>query len=131
MMNYTIGDFLIRLKNAYMAHMRSVRHPYSKMRQALADILVEEGYLKSTETLEEDGKKYLITVLLYKDHKATIRDVKLISKPSVHHYVKKSGVKKALRDFGTSIVSTSQGMMSGKKANSLAIGGELIAKILK
>lgn len=130
-MNYTIGDFLIRIKNAYLAHKKSVIHPYSKAGRAIGGILVKEGYLKNIDVKEEDGKKYLMTELMYSSKNGPMRDIKLISKPSSHRFVKRNAVKKTLHEYGMNIVSTNQGIMSAAAADAKGIGGELIAKILK
>lgn len=128
-MNYTIGDFLIQLKNAYMARKKKVQYPYSRMVSSMGQILTEERYLKTMEQKEEDGRKVLIIELLYKDRKPAIQEVTLVSKPSIHRYANKHKIKKTLRDYGISIVSTSKGMMTNRKAIKEGVGGEVICKI--
>ncbi|MGE5041529.1 MAG: 30S ribosomal protein S8 [Candidatus Levyibacteriota bacterium] len=126
---YTIGDFLIQLKNAYMASKKEVVFPYAKIVVALGKILTEEGYVKKTEVVEQDGRKMVSVQLLYKNKRPAVRDVKLVSKPSVHRYVTKTNIKKIAGNFGISVVSTSKGVMTGKEALKAGVGGELLCEI--
>ena len=126
---YTIGDFLIQLKNSYMAHKKQVVYPHSKMVLTLSKILADEGYLKKTEVIENNGRKMISIELLYKNKRPAMRDVKLISKPSLHRYVSKLHVRKLVSNFGISVVSTSQGVMTGKNALKKGVGGELLCTI--
>lgn len=126
---YTIGDFLIRLKNGYMARKTDVAFPWSRAVEKIAAILADEGYLKKIETKEIDGHKKIVATLLYKNRRPALRDVKIISKPSVHRYVTKFKVKKTIGNFGISIVSTSKGIMTGKRAVEAGVGGELLCEI--
>ncbi|RJQ25890.1 30S ribosomal protein S8 [Candidatus Parcubacteria bacterium] len=128
-MNYLIGDFLIRIKNAYMGGKKEVIFPYSKAVLSIAKILKEEGYIKEVKEKEEDGKKGFIINLVYKEKKPAIEDIKIISKPSVHVYVGKNKIKKIVGAHGLGIVSTSNGMMTAKNAIKKGVGGEVICQI--
>lgn len=126
---YTIGDFLIQLKNAYMAHKKEVVYPYAKIIVAIAKILADEGYLKKSGITEENGRKMIRVELLYKNKRPAMRDVKLVSKPSVHRYVTKVNIKKIVGNFGINVISTSKGVMTGKEALKAGVGGELLCEI--
>lgn len=128
-MNYPIADFLIRLKNAYMARKKEVVYPYSKVILSIGKILKEEGYVKDIKETKEDNKKNLEILLLFKNRKAALNDVAIISKPSVHIYVNRKHVPSARGGFGISIVSTSKGLMTDKKARKEHIGGEVLCKV--
>lgn len=126
---YTIGDFLIQLKNGYMAHKKEVIFPYAKIVVSLGEILAKEGYIKKSEVIESDGRKMINVELLYKNKRPALKDVKLVSKPSVHRYVTKTKIKRFAGNFGISVVSTSRGVMTGKEALQQGVGGELLCEI--
>ncbi len=126
---YTVGDFLTRIKNGYMARKKNVRAPFAKASEALGKILKEEGYIKDIRVLEEDNKKYLEVELLYKNRRPSLNGVKLFSTPAAHVYVNKLGLRKGLNEFGLTIVSTSKGVMTGRQAHEKKLGGELICKV--
>ena len=128
-MNYTTGDFLIRIKNAYMARKRELETPYSGVLYSIAKILKDEGYIKNFSKGEKEKKKVLKLELLYKDKKPVLEDVVIISKPSVHIYAGKNEIPRSRGGFGITIVSTSRGIMTDKSARSENIGGEVICKI--
>lgn len=126
---YTIGDFLIQLKNGYMAHKKEVIFPYAKIVVSLGEILSKEGYVKKSEVIESNGRKMVSVHLLYKNKRPAMKDVKLVSKPSVHKYVTKLKIKKFAGNFGISVVSTSRGVMTGRDALKQGVGGELLCEI--
>jgi len=126
---YTVGDFLIQLKNAYMAHKKELTFPYAKIVVALGKILTDEGYVRNSEIKELDGRKIVTVELLYKNKRPALREIKLVSKPSVHKYVTKTNIKKTAGNFGISVVSTSKGVMTGKEALKAGVGGELLCEI--
>lgn len=127
---YTIGDFLIRLKNGYMVRKVDVEFPWSKAIEKIAGILTEEGYAKKTEIKEIDGHKRIVVILLYKNRRPAMRDVKIISKPSIHRYATKVKIRKIVGNFGISLVSTSKGIMTGKRAVEAGVGGEMLCEIV-
>ena len=126
---YTIGDFLIQLKNGYMAHKKEVAYPYARIVDSLGKILADEGNIKKASIVENDGRKMVNVELLYKNKRPALKDVKLISKPSIHRYVTKTKIKRFAGNFGISVVSTSRGVMTGKEALKQGVGGELICEI--
>ncbi len=128
-MNYPIASFLTQIKNAYMARKKVIVFPHSKMIEAIAAILVKEGYVKSIKSTQDGVKKSLEVTLLYHSHTPAMSEVKIISKPSIHRYSKKEEVKKSINRFKTNILSTNQGVMTAKDAAKKNIGGELICTI--
>lgn len=126
---YTIGDFLIQLKNAYMAGKPTISFPYSKAVLAIAKVLKEEGYIQNVKSKTEDEKKSIEIELLYKGRKPVVHDIRLVSKPSVRRYVAKNRIPRTEGGFGIAILSTSSGIMTGKKARKEKIGGEIICQI--
>lgn len=127
-MNYVIGDFLIRLKNSYMAHKREVVLPYSKAALNVGQVLVKEGYLESVKSAN-DGNKTINATLKYVDRRPAISDIKIVSKPSVRIYVAAKELKVKGYEFGMYVLSTSKGIMSDKEALDKGLGGELICKV--
>lgn len=128
-MNYAIGDFLIRIKNAYMARKTIVQTPCSKVLLSIAKILKDEGYIKSVKQEEKDKKKTLHLELLYKNKRPAMKEAKIISKPSVHIYTGKNKIPTARGGYGITIVSTSRGIMTGNKARHENVGGEVICQV--
>jgi small subunit ribosomal protein S8 len=131
---YTIGDFLIQIKNAYGAGKHELTLPHAKIIESLGKILETEGFVKKIRVEEKAepkkaARKYVVVELLYRGRSPALHEVKLISRPSVHHYIDRAKVKKSLRENGISIISTSQGVMTHKHAFEKGIGGELICTI--
>jgi len=129
MNNYPIASFLIQIKNAYMARKKATIFPHSKILKSIGDILVKEGYVKSIKTTNKDNKKNIEVELLYHGHEPSIKEVRIISKPSIHKYIGKEEVKKRVSRFKINILSTNQGVMTAKEAAKKNIGGELICTI--
>ena len=128
-MNYSIGDFIIRVKNAYMARKKELKTPYSGVLYSIAKILKEEGYIKNVTKVEKEKDKTLKLELLYKDRKPVFSNAVIISKPSVHIYAGKSEIPKSRGGYGITIISTSRGIMTDKKARKENVGGEIICQI--
>jgi len=126
---YTTGDFLIRIKNAYMARKREVELAYSKNNLAIGKVMVEEGYLGKIVEKDAEGKKVLHAELVYRERMPAVKEIKLISTPSVHVYVKSTEIPRAQGGFGITIVSTPEGVLSGKKAKKKGLGGKVICQI--
>ena len=129
---YTIGDFLIKVQNAYMARLKQVQYPRSNVVVAIGKILEKEGYVKSMKTEKSklrEGREDVVLELLYKDKLPAISEIKLISKPSIHRYVNKSKAYRSAARHGIGILSTSLGMMTNKQARKEGVGGELICRI--
>jgi len=127
-MSDVIADMLTRIRNANDAKHATVDIPASKMKKAIAEILVEEGYVKSY-TIIEDGKQGVIRVTLkYGQGKAkVIRGIRRVSKPGLRIYAGYEDMPKVMNGLGIAIVSTSKGIMTDKKARATKIGGEVLA----
>ena len=123
-----IADMLTRIRNANTAKHESVDIPASKIKKAIADILVDEGYIKSYQIIE-DGKQGLIRIALkYGPGKQrTIQGIRRVSKPGLRKYSTCEEMPSVLRGLGIAIVSTSKGIMTGKNAKKANIGGEILA----
>lgn len=122
---YTVGQFLIELKNAYAASKKEASLPYSKENLAIGRLLVKNNYLKKIE--ENDTR--LVAQLLYKNRKPAITHIKLISKPSVRIYIRNSAMAKNLRGAGLTILSTNKGILTGMDARKQQLGGEVICRV--
>ena len=123
-----IADMLTRIRNANLAKHETVDIPASKIKKAIADILVDEGYVKSYQIIE-DGRQGIIKVALkYGPGKTrTIQGIRRVSKPGLRKYTTCEDMPSVLRGLGIAIISTSQGIMTGKKAKKENIGGEVLA----
>ena len=127
-MSDVIADMLTRIRNANDAKHATVDIPASNMKKAIADILVEEGYVKSYQIIE-DGKQGTIRVTLkYEGNKQKVlRGIRRISKPGLRIYAGYEDMPKVMNGLGIAIVSTSKGIMTDKKARELNVGGEVLA----
>ena len=129
-MNITdpIADLLTRIRNASQARHATVDVPASNMKKAIAQILVEEGYVKSY-TVTEDDKQGVITITLkYTETNApVITGLRRISKPGLRIYTSCEDMPKVMKGIGTAIVSTPKGVMTDKKARKENVGGEVLA----
>ena len=126
-MSDVIADMLTRIRNANSAKHTTVDIPASNMKKAIAEILVEEGYVKSYEVID-DGKQGTIRVTLkYQGNKQkVIRGLKRVSKPGLRIYAGCEDMPKVMNGLGIAIVSTSKGIMTDKKARALKVGGEVL-----
>ena len=127
-MSDVIADMLTRIRNANDAKHATVDIPASNMKKAIAEILVEEGYVKSY-TVIEDGKQGVIRVTLkYSAGKQkVIRGIRRVSKPGLRLYAGYEDMPRVMNGLGIAIVSTSKGIMTDKKARETKIGGEVLA----
>lgn len=129
MVNDPIGDMLTRIRNAAMAQIRVVEIPYSKLKEAVGLILVQEGYLTSVEKVGVGPKTILKAVLAYSGKTPILSGVKRISKPGLRWYVGKKDIPKVLGGMGTAILSTPEGIMTGKEAQDKGTGGEVVCEV--
>jgi small subunit ribosomal protein S8 len=125
----TIGDFIIRLKNAGMVGHQSVSLPHSKMKEAVAAKLVEAGYLLNAKVEGKDVKKTLELTLSYNNGRHAINDVKRISKPGRRLYAKVEEIYPVKFGKGHLILSTPKGIMTDAEAREARVGGEQLFKI--
>lgn len=123
----TIADMLTRIRNASSSKHETVDIPASNMKKSVASILLEEGYIRGLETIE-DGKQGMIRVTLkYSGNKkGVISGIKRISKPGLRVYASKDELPRVLGGLGIAIVSTSRGIMTDKKARTAGVGGEVL-----
>ena len=127
-MSDVIADMLTRIRNANNAKHQTVDIPASNMKKAIAEILVEEGYVKSYQVID-DGKQGTIRVTLkyLQGKQKVIRGIRRVSKPGLRIYASCEDMPSVINGLGIAIVSTSKGIMTGKKAKSLNVGGEVLA----
>ena len=127
-MSDVIADMLTRIRNANNAKHQTVDIPASNMKKAIAEILVEEGYVKSYQIIE-DGKQGIIRITLkyLQGKQKVIRGIRRVSKPGLRIYAGCEDMPRVMNGLGIAIVSTSKGIMTGKKAQSLNVGGEVLA----
>ena len=127
-MTDVIADMLTRIRNANIARHETVDIPASKVKKAIADILLEEGYIKGYQIVE-DGKQGLIRVTLKygPGRKQTIQGIRRVSKPGLRKYSTCKDMPQVLKGLGIAIVSTSKGIMTGKTARKENVGGEILA----
>ena len=124
----TIADILTRIRNANSAKHATVDVPASNMKKSIAQILVDEGYIKSYQIID-DGKQGIIRITLkYGENKSqVITGLRRVSKPGLRIYSSCEDMPKVMKGLGIAIVSTSMGVMTDKKARELHVGGEVLA----
>jgi small subunit ribosomal protein S8 len=125
-----IADMLTRVRNAIAAKHSRVDIPGSKLKQEIARILKEEGYINNY-VIKGEGIKYVIRIFLRYDAKGTssITHLARVSRPGRRVYVGADEIPRVLGGYGVNIVSTSRGLMSGKRARQEKVGGEILAQI--
>ena len=125
-----IADMLTRIRNANSAKHDTVDIPASNMKKAIAQILVDEGYIKNFKIIE-DGKQGVIRIVLkYGPNKSqAISGIRRISKPGLRIYSSVEDMPKVMKGLGTAIISTSKGIMTDKEARNKNVGGEVLAYI--
>jgi len=126
-----IADMLTRIRNANKARLDNVVMPSSGLKAEIAKIMYEEGYISSFEVIDGKTTNDILKIYLrYNRNKsAIISGLKRISKPGLRVYTEKTKIPRILGGLGTVVVSTSQGVMTGKKAKELGIGGEVLCYI--
>lgn len=120
---------LIQIKNAALAKKGTIELPYSKLKMALGNILLKEGYIASIEKIGEDPKADLKIGIKYVNGTSAINDVKRVSKPGLRWYVNKTKIPTVVGGLGIAILSTPQGLMTGRDAKRKGTGGELLCKV--
>ncbi len=125
-----VADLLTRIRNAQSARHDSVEVPFSKLRAEVLRILKEEGYISAYKVNEKEPFMTLSIVLKYSaDQTPVIQVLQCVSTPGRRRYVGKDEIPQVLGGLGISIVSTSQGLLTGKKASEIGIGGELLCEV--
>lgn len=125
-----IADMLTRIRNGLTVHKETVEVPSSKMKSAIAQIMLEEGYLKGVELVEDGFNGKLVLTLKYTDdNRSVINGLKRVSKPGLRTYTGAKEMPKVLGGFGIAIVSTNQGIMTDKQAKLKNVGGEVLCYV--
>ena len=127
-----IADMLTRIRNANVAFHDEVAMPSSKVKEALAGILKQEGYIEGfavEELSDKPGKKLTITMKYTTDRRRTISGLKRVSKPGLRVYTKSADVPRVLGGMGVAILSTNQGLMTDREARQRKVGGEVLCHV--
>lgn len=129
-MNYVVGDFIIRLKNASSARRKDVVLPYSKLNKEIGHVLAKEGFLEKISEEDLNGKKVLVAHIRYQRRNPVLSGVRIVSKPSLRIHIKNQAVETVeKKGHVTAILSTNSGVMTGKQAQKKGVGGELLFTI--
>lgn len=127
-MSDPIADMLTRIRNAGSARHETVDIPNSKMKKAIAEILLEEGYIKSFQLIDDGTQGIIRVTLKYLPGKEkAIQGLRRVSKPGLRVYAGAEELPQVLRGLGIAIISTSKGIMTDKKARAQHVGGEVLA----
>jgi len=130
MINDHISDMVVRIKNAYAMHKKTVSMPYTKVLEAVAKVMLDEKYIGKYEVTGENvTDKALVLTLVYKADTAAISAVKRISKPGVRIYRQLHNFKPVLSGLGIAILTTSKGIMSDRQAKINKVGGEVLLEL--
>jgi small subunit ribosomal protein S8 len=129
MMTDPIADMLTRIRNANNRRFTSVLMPSSKMKVKIAEVMKNEGYIEGFEVEGEDHSKILKIDLKYKKGQKVIQGLERVSKPGLRNYSGFRAIPRVLGGLGTAIVSTSKGVIAGKKARQLGVGGEVLCYV--
>ena len=123
-----IADMLTRIRNASAARHATVDVPASNMKKAIAQILLDEGYIKNFQIVNDGGQGIIKVTLKYTNNKEqVIKGLRRVSKPGLRVYVNVEELPKVLKGLGIAIISTSKGVMTDKKARVENVGGEVLA----
>lgn len=129
-LNDPIADMLVRIRNASMVGKRSIQMTSSKIKREIARVLKDEGYIRSYLTQVHDTHQLLLIELAYaKDKQSVIRGLRRISKPGRRVYSPCDKLPRIINHYGTLIVSTSHGVITGKEARKKNVGGELLCSV--
>ncbi|WP_297576104.1 30S ribosomal protein S8 [uncultured Campylobacter sp.] len=130
MLNDIVSDSITRIRNAALRRLETTKLLHSKVVEAIVEIFVDKGYLDSFNIIEEGNKKFINVVLKYDEKgKSPIHEITRVSKPGRRIYQGKDDIKRFKNGYGTVVVSTSKGVMSGIEASKAGIGGEVLCTI--
>ena len=124
-----VSDMFTRIRNAIAVNMQSVDLPYSGLKEQVARILVDNGFLKKVSIDEISGRKKLLIDINDEETNSTISEISRVSKPGRRVYVKAADIPTVKRGRGIVIITTSQGVMTGQEARARGLGGELIGEV--
>ena len=122
-----IADMLTRIRNANSAKHATVDIPSSNMKKAIAQILLDEGYIKSFQIVNDGGQGVIKVTLKYNGNEKVIQGLRRVSKPGLRVYAGTDEIPYVLKGLGTAIISTSKGVMTDKRARAEHVGGEVLA----
>ncbi len=125
----TIADMLTRIRNAASAGHSTVDVPASNLKKSIAKILQEEGYISRVELIANEHQGIIRITLKYAAKKPVISGIKRISRPGLRVYAQSEKLPKVLGGLGIALISTSQGIMTDRKARQAGVGGEVLAYI--
>ncbi len=128
-MHDPIADMLTRIRNAQMVNKPSVSMPSSKLKAAIAGVLKDEGYIEDFAVQQNDGKPQLQIGLKYYAGRPVIETIDRVSRPGLRIYRASESIPKVMNGLGVAIVSTSQGVMTDRKARAAGIGGEVLCVV--
>ena len=124
-----LADMLTRIRNAQMAGKTSVDIPASKLKAAVCEVLLEEGYIKSCQRIDNDAKPVLHVELKYYEGKPVIAEIDRVSRPGLRRYAGRDELPSVRGGLGVAIVSTSKGVMTDRAARAAGVGGEVLCTI--
>lgn len=124
-----IADMLIRIKNALLAEHQEVEIPHSKIKQAIAQILVDNNYVEGLSVTKREPQDVLVLKLGYQNKLPKISGVKRVSKPGRRLYTTADRIPVTLNGYGITIISTSKGVLTDKEARKQNVGGELLCQV--
>ena len=128
-MQDNVADMLTRIRNAQAVHKVDVLVPYSKFKEKILAVLLDEGYISGFEVMGEGAKCTLLIILKYYNNAPVIKSITRISKSSLRHYVRAKNIKKVLNGLGVSILSTPKGVCTDRQARSMNVGGEILCNV--
>jgi small subunit ribosomal protein S8 len=130
MLTDSVADMLTRVRNANLVNHSQVVIPSSKLKLAIAKILVDEGFVESAEVKKENNvKSNLIITLKYNNEEKVLKGLKRVSKPGLRIYANSSNLPKVMGGLGVAILSTSSGVMTDSQAEKKGVGGEVLAYV--
>ncbi len=124
-----VADMLTRIRNAQMVRMKTVTMPSSKLKRAICDVLVAEGYIDSYKISDTTLPALTIVLKYLDDGTSVIESLKRVSRPGLRRYVSKDDLPRVRGGLGTAILSTNQGVITEKSARRLGVGGEVLCTV--
>jgi small subunit ribosomal protein S8 len=128
-MSDPIADMLTRIRNGQQAEKTSVRMPASKVKKAIAQVLKDEGYIEDYAVSEVEGLPQMEVVLKYYAGQPVIEKIERVSRPGLRIYKGRGDLPRVMNGLGVAVVSTSQGVMTDRKARALGVGGEVLCVV--
>lgn len=124
-----LADMFTRIRNAHLVYKRKVRIPYSHIKESIAQVLQNEGFIRSYDVKGEGANKRLMIILKYYRAKPVIEEIKRVSRPGLRRYFRVAELPRVRSGLGICILSTSRGILTDKQAREQQVGGELICTV--